>query len=632
MSQHEPKSGLISPVLTPEIFNDIFQNAPAGMGLVSAEGRFLEANAALTQMLGYSREELKALDVRRLSQEEHRAADQQILRALFAGTQPNFKVERRYTRKDKTVLHAYVNGFVTHARGIAEPVLVLTFEDAAPRLEAQTSKITDRAERLSMALDVGEAMAWEWELASGVLTCHGELAAFAQGAPRKASDWHHLIHSEDQARVQAAVKKSIAEGSEYEVDYRILTPAGDTYWLHTKARASVNDNGMASHVMGVTSDITSRKLAEREVRRRQKELRLVIDAIPSLVAYIDREEKFQFANKAFQLWMGDGLEVEGQSLIDVLGEKAYESTLPYRQKAIRGEMADFEDFLDFKHGGERFVHIVYIPDADDLGFVRGYVAFVTDLTERKRAEERLRRTEKLAATGRLAATIAHEINNPLEAVTNLLYLAKNEKSISPVGREYLLRAEQELSRIAHITRQTLGFYRESAAPVRLKFSELLDEVLQIYKKKIDHGRIRVQRQYRAEGVATGMAGEVRQVFSNLVANALDATESGGQLTLRVKPVRSLDERRLDGFRITVADSGAGIQAGQAKKIFEPFFTTKKDLGTGLGLWLSRTIIHKHGGRIRVKSVAQGPKTGTVFSVFLPADYQGKGLDRCAAAS
>jgi PAS domain S-box-containing protein len=367
--------------------------------------------------------------------------------------------------------------------------------------------------------------------------------------------------------------------------------------------------------------ITERISAQEETRRNQKHLRLVIDSLPSLISYIDNNQYYRFANRAYQHWIGDGVHVEGRPVKDVLHDGGYEAVRPYIESALRGEKVEYEQAVKFRDGSERFVHSLYIPDIDDQGAVRGFVVFVTDLTDRRHAEERLRRTEKLAATGRLAATIAHEINNPLEAVTNLLYLAKGDPEISDSGRQFLSRAEGELSRVAHITRQTLGFYRDSVGPVRLSLQDVLEDVLQLYGKKLIQHRIEVVRKFKGDAGITGLSGEVRQVFSNLIANSLDAMPGGGRLTVRVKPVSPRGRGHRDGVRVTIADTGVGIAHEQTRQIFEPFFTTKNDRGTGLGLWLTRNIIQKHGGWIRVRSGTVAGRSGTVFSVFFPRKFQ-----------
>lgn len=249
------------------------------------------------------------------------------------------------------------------------------------------------------------------------------------------------------------------------------------------------------------------------------------------------------------------------------------------------------------------------------------VGICMDITSRKQAEEALRRSEKLAATGRLAATMAHEINNPLEAVTNLLYLACNDPFMSQRPREYLLLADQELRRVSHIAKQTLGFYRDTSSPKVLEVGQTLDEVLLIYEKKLQAKALNIRKKYAPDASVLAVAGDVRQVLSNLVANAIDACSEGGTLVLRVANSRDWKQGERMGVRVSIADNGCGISEEQRGKVFEPFFTTKRDIGTGLGLWVSNSIVEKHGGFIRFRTRSGSPPTGTIFSVFLPHTAQ-----------
>ena len=225
----------------------------------------------------------------------------------------------------------------------------------------------------------------------------------------------------------------------------------------------------------------------------------------------------------------------------------------------------------------------------------------------------MRRSEKLATAGRLAASVAHEINNPLEAVINLLYLARHDATNA---EQYLIMAEQEIGRIAHLAQQTLGFVRDNSTPASMDPAAIVDEMLELYSRKLQSKKIQVLRRYRNRTEISGYSGELRQLLANLLVNAVDAMSEGGSLQIRVVPTRDWRNGKA-GIRITVADNGSGIPRENQGRIFEPFYTTKKDTGTGLGLWVSRGIVQKHGGTIRVRSRVSGPKTGTVFVIFLP---------------
>ncbi|HVN93044.1 MAG TPA: ATP-binding protein [Terracidiphilus sp.] len=250
-----------------------------------------------------------------------------------------------------------------------------------------------------------------------------------------------------------------------------------------------------------------------------------------------------------------------------------------------------------------------------------------DASERKRSEEALRRTEKLAVTGRLAASIAHEINNPLEAITNLLFLLRSSNDLPDPARQYVNMADNEVRRISEITQQTLRFYRQPTQPSRVPAEELLDSVMNLYQSRVHAMDLRVERNYEPGLTIFCFAGEIRQVFANLVGNAIDASTVRGRLILRTRSSHDWRNPRQAGVRFTVADTGGGIDPEARKHIFEAFFTTKEATGTGLGLWVSQEIVLKHHGLIRVRSrcaptdgAAAGRSSGTVFELFLPDDH------------
>ncbi|MBZ5721621.1 MAG: PAS domain S-box protein [Acidobacteriia bacterium] len=280
----------------------------------------------------------------------------------------------------------------------------------------------------------------------------------------------------------------------------------------------------------------------------------------------------------------------------------------------QGEYVDSYQTERLRKDGSRVNVLLSIsPLRNSSGAIVGSSAIARDISAQRRAEEALRRNEKLATAGRLAATIAHEINNPLEAVTNLLYLARHDHSRQD---EYLAQAEKELQRVAAIAQQTLGFVRESpAAP--LSIAETFDQVLQLYGRKLEEKHIETEKEYDAEVEIRGFAGELRQLFSNLILNAIDAMDDHGKLRLRVARTHLWSNGLQPGVRVTVADNGSGISPADMLHIFEPFYTTKKDIGTGLGLWLAHGIVQKHGGSIRVRSRTTPGNSGTVFSIFLP---------------
>ncbi|HZZ40799.1 MAG TPA: hybrid sensor histidine kinase/response regulator [Acidobacteriaceae bacterium] len=233
----------------------------------------------------------------------------------------------------------------------------------------------------------------------------------------------------------------------------------------------------------------------------------------------------------------------------------------------------------------------------------------------------LRENQKLITIGRLAASIAHEINNPLESITNLLYLLGEERELSPSSRSYLALAQKELGRVGQISRQTLNFSRETTGPVRAKIDELLEEVLSLYSRRMMEKNLRVERQYDCPEEALVYPGEMRQVLSNLITNAVEASSPNGRLRVRVRCMRSWSDTKIRGIRISVGDNGSGIPLDVQRRLGQPFFTTKGQRGTGLGLWVTRAIVQRYGGEMQLRSSVHPSRHGTVFSIFLPTNLR-----------
>jgi PAS domain S-box-containing protein len=263
---------------------------------------------------------------------------------------------------------------------------------------------------------------------------------------------------------------------------------------------------------------------------------------------------------------------------------------------------------------ERWIAANGTAALDEAGQIKGMTGTVQDITLRKNQENSLRQSEKLAATGRLAATIAHEINNPLEAVTNLIYLAKTDPSTPGPVQRMLDTADNELARVSQIAQQTLGFYRDTTRPVTINVNEMLQAVVDLFGRKIAGKRIQITLDLDPDLSIVGLQGEIRQVVSNLLVNAIDASPSdGGSIRIRGRHRHRNGTR---GVSVMISDRGSGIPRHVQGRLFTPFVTTKQSRGTGLGLWVTRGMVEKHGGTVRFRSRTDEP-AGTVFRVYLP---------------
>jgi signal transduction histidine kinase len=244
----------------------------------------------------------------------------------------------------------------------------------------------------------------------------------------------------------------------------------------------------------------------------------------------------------------------------------------------------------------------------------GIILYLRDTTSTQRTEQALRGSEQLATAGRLAASIAHEINNPLEAVTNLLFLAKMDETVAGNTRSLLDVADRELQRLSHIAARSLKFYRQRTAPTPTSLEELIESVLFFNEPDLKSRNIQLERRHRQARPVLCLPGEIQQVMTNLISNALDALPTKGRLIVAVRP--ATDRAGRDGISVTVADSGQGMSKATLDRLFHPFVTTKGEAGTGLGLWVSKGILDKHQAKISVRSKV---RTGSVFRLFLPLD-------------
>jgi signal transduction histidine kinase len=398
----------------------------------------------------------------------------------------------------------------------------------------------------------------------------------------------------------------------------------DVYW--TYGYSPVRDaDGTICGTLVVCTETTDSVVARAQLQQERERFADLFQQAPAFFTLLSGPDHvFEIINPPYQELIGPRPvlgksvreaipEAEGQGFIALL-DQVYRTGTPFIGRGTpiqlaRGGSASLE---------QRFMDFVYQPRRDPDGTISGIIVLGVDVTESKRAEQALLQSEKIAAVGRLASSIAHEINNPLEAVTNLLYLA--QRSASPQEtRTYLTTAESELQRVSVIASRTLRFHRQSTFPRAVTPSELIDGTLPLYQGRLNNGQVSVHRRERAHNPIVCLEGEIRQVLSNLIGNAIDATKAaGGRLLLRTRNATDWQTGRT-GVVFTVADTGSGMSPRTISRIFEPFFTTKEVSGTGLGLWICREIVDRHHGSLRVRSSAAPEQSGTVFTLFLPSD-------------
>jgi PAS domain S-box-containing protein len=384
--------------------------------------------------------------------------------------------------------------------------------------------------------------------------------------------------------------------------------------LHRKTRQlEMLNNDLERRVAERTDELRQR---EEQFRTRAELLELATEAI-----------MVRDLGGALQFWNTGAETLYGFKREEALGREVHhmlQTVFPVSREEIEAELREHKTWQGnliqrTKDGAE-----VVVACRKTVNHEGNAVLEVSrDITAQLQAEEALRETEKLAAMGRVAGIIAHEINNPLAAITNTLYLVRNHPSLDDTARHFADVAEQELQRVSHITRQTLSFYRESKQPIAVNITDLLNDVLELQERVLNSSHIAVQRKYSLSPVVQGFPVELRQVFLNLVGNAIQAMPGGGSLRVYVREATDwIGQRR--GVFISIVDTGIGIRPEDSKRLFQPFFSTKSTKGTGLGLWISKGIVQKYDGMLTCRSYRTQRGCATCFRVFLPVSTAAAG--------
>jgi PAS domain S-box-containing protein len=510
-------------------------------------------------------------------------------------------------------------------------VVVTVFETTGRVTAALEKSRTEEAlrqseERLRAAQTAGQLTSWEWDLSSGEFIWSGNVELLYGRSAEAMTPIDRILtylHEDDREAVMANVQRAIDTGAEFDHEFRVTWPDGSLHWVAGKGRKLSAADGHSARMFGINWNITARKEAEGRLSVERTRLTELFEQAPAFIATVrGPKHLFEMVNFSYQKLVGNR-ELIGRSVLEALPEaeeQGFVALLDRVYETGESHVAHAARISLGRTPGEppedRYLDYVYQPMREIDGRTSGVIALGVDVTERRRAEQALLQGEKLAAVGRLASSIAHEINNPLESVTNLLYLARRSAELEAV-HSYLDTAEQELRRVSNITNQTLRFYKQSTHPMAIVGERLIAETLALYQGRILNSQIQIQARHRATRPITCFDGEIRQVLSNVMGNAIDAMPgNGGRLLLRSREATNwkTDQR---GIVLTVADTGFGMSSSVMNKIFEAFFTTKGARGNGLGLWISSEIIDRHGGSIRVYSSQREGRSGTVFTLFLP---------------
>ena len=525
-------------------------------------------------------------------------------------------IESRYEPWDRWF---WVRNFPTPDGGVAT-----FFLDITERKRTQ-DQLQEQRERFAFATDAAQIGYWFCNLPFDKLIWDERVKEhfwLRLDAEVDIELFYRRLHPEDRERTRQAIEYSIANHSRYDIEYRTVSPDGQTKWIRAFGRTAYDDNGTPLRFDGVTQDITALKGALEALDEERRRLAAVFENVPVGLVFTEADGRVLSTNPQAE-------RILGRTINSLRGTYPWDSAVPVTGKALEprdhplaraladGEIHAAAFLLERGEGTPMWVEVTGAPIRDAQGAITGAVVSIADVDARKRAEEALIRSEKLALVGRMAASISHEINNPLEAVTNLLYLIQTNTREKATAR-YSQSAQDELARVSHIVTHTLRFNRQTSGAGREKISELLESAITIYEMRLKNAGIEVRRDYRDSSPVFCFGSELRQVFANLVGNSFDATKRGGVLAVSVRG--QVNWRTGEkGIRVTLADSGHGMNQSTRKRLFEPFFTTKGDSGTGLGLWISREILAKHRAVLRLKTRQEPEPTGTIFSIWIPLE-------------
>ena len=426
------------------------------------------------------------------------------------------------------------------------------------------------------------------------------------------------IVPEDHAMVLDAIRQAVRTRSMFALEHRVRLAGGGVGWTLSRAIPLFDDHGEITEWFGAAVDLTER----RRYQENQARLAAIVDSADDAIISKDLNSIIRTWNQGAERMFGyTAEEAIGHSILMIIPpELQYEEDEILAKLKAGQRIEHFETVRTGKNGERIEVSITISPLHDESGRVTGASKVARDISDRRRIERLLMQSEKLSATGRMAASIAHEINNPLESLMNLIYLASQHAELGGKALEYLRTAEQELERVSHLARQTLGYYRDTSAPTAVHLHDLVRNVLTVYNSRIIATGIAVNLRFNDLQRIMASKGEMLQVFSNIIANAIDAMNRGGTLSIATSKAVS---SRAEGLEVVIRDTGTGIRPENLAKIFDPFFTTKGELGTGIGLWVAKQLVETRGGQISVASSVEAQRSGTTITIFIPFAMPGE---------
>ncbi|HEX4758401.1 MAG TPA: PAS domain S-box protein [Terracidiphilus sp.] len=500
----------------------------------------------------------------------------------------------------------------------SQAVLILQQKAQALETEVQERKrvqqaFQDREMELRDFLE-NAVVGMHWVAADGTILWANKAELALLGYERSEYVGRHISEFHADIHVIDDILERLKRNEELHVyEARLKCKDGAIRYVQIDSNVLVRD-GEFVHTRCFTTDITERKQSERALHR----MAAIVESSDDAIISKDLNGVVTDWNKSAERIFGyEAAEIVGRPITVLIPAEFMNDENMILAKIRAGERIDHFQTVRLRKNGDRIdVSITISPIRDQRGSIVGAAKIVRDITAQKKLETKLHMSERLASVGRLAATVAHEINNPLEAVINFIHIAKEQCEASEEIKRYLNAADKELARVAHITQQTLGFYRDNSHPKPLVIADVLQDVLTVYERKCQYKALNVEQRIEPGLTLNTMQGELKQILSNLIANAIDASKRNGKIVICARTAHHFPSGG-SGVRITIADDGVGISDENKEKLFAPFFTTKAAVGTGLGLWIVKDLLEKRGGRIRFRS-SDSDRTGTVMTIYLPS--------------
>jgi PAS domain S-box-containing protein len=484
-------------------------------------------------------------------------------------------------------------------------------------------RLRESEERLKLATEVARLGVFVWDTATDIETWENDLVYEIFGRSREdgpingAEFLSDFLHPDFHDLFRDAIQRTLRHGDPFRFEGLIYRTDKVLRQIEINGNLQPETAASQGRILGTIRDVTELRKAEAQLgesTKRLNELGAIVASSDDVILSKDLNGIITSWNDAATRVLGyNADEMIGTSILRLIPEHLHSDEKTILENIRAGRRVEHFETIRLTKGGALIdVSLTVSPVKDAHGVVIGASKILRDISTRKRMERSLLQAEKIAATGRMAATIAHEINNPLEAVMNLLFLLRPKLS-DDEGLNYLATAESELGRVSHIAKQTLGYYRENAAASMASLAEIADHAITIYEPRCSAAGITIEKSLSSSGKMVLRRGEMMQVISNLIANAIYAMPDGGALSISVSDTTT----PADGVAMNIADNGAGIAPDVLPKVFDAFFTTRATVGTGIGLFIAKNFIEEHGGQISIESYNPPEKHGTTVRVFLP---------------